>query len=377
LANNLRDRLKRIQNVRRDSAVRSAAGAALNAGISAFTGQGWVSVGHFVLRREIACGRITVPVTLPCLAGILPGIDLTTAYEDLLLFDLETTGLSQGAGTVAFLSAFGRLVFAQKSGAKNAVYALHITQYLLLDYPGEYDFISAVSGEFSRRKRDITVVSYNGKTFDSQILKTRCLMNGMAPPEYRHVDLLYPARRLWKRILPDCSQATIETGIMGIDRTGDIPGSMAPDIWFSFLKHGETEPLWGICEHNCRDIAGLAAIFSAMLRIAVDPFAAIKTIRFDLAALAFRYAITLLRTGNCDEARKWLIKTTAIRTGDNQMGITVLALRALAIDSEHRLKDPAQALPFTEQALKLLKPESPLREEFDRRKQRLSRKLAR
>jgi hypothetical protein len=246
----------------------------------------------------------------------------------------------------------------------------------LLDYPGEYDFVAAVSGEFSSGDPGVTVVSYNGKTFDSSILKTRCLMNGMVPPEYRHVDLLYPARRLWKRMLPDCSQGTIETGILGLDRMGDIPGAMAPDIWFSFLKHGETEPLQGICEHNRRDIAGLAVMFAAMLRIAGDPFAAIQTIHFDLAALAFRYALNLLRSGNGDEAREWLIRATAIRGSGESPEVTVLALRALAIDSEHRLKNPAQALPFTEQALKLLSPESSLWEEFNRRKQRLYRKLA-
>jgi uncharacterized protein YprB with RNaseH-like and TPR domain len=377
LPQNLRDRLKRIQNTQRDSAVRAAPDSVLNADLSAFTGQGWVPAGDLILRREIECEHITLPVSLPALAGMMPGIDRTTAYEDLLFFDLETSGLSHGAGTVAFLAAFGRLVFAKKAGTKAAVYTLHITQYLLLDYPGEYDFVAAMAGEFSRGEPGITMISYNGKCFDSQILKTRCLMNGMVPPEYRHVDLLYPARRLWKRILPDCAQGTIETNILGLDRTGDIPGAMAPDIWFSFLKHGETEPLWGICEHNRRDIAGLAAMFAAMLRIAGGPFAAIQTIHFDLSALAFRYAINLLRAGNYDTAREWLIHTAAIRGSGESPEVTVLALRALAIDSEHRLKNPAQALPFTEQAMKLLSPESSLWEEFNRRKQRLCRKLAR
>jgi len=390
LAGNLRDRLKRIQQVKQ------AENVIRNADISPFTAQGWAAAGLLTLRREVtAAAPIALPPTMPDAAGLLmPGIRAGTDYQDLLFFDLETSGLSTGAGTVAFLAAFGRLDRAGK---------LRITQYLLLDYPGENDFIEALLGEFGVSGNAVTMVSYNGKCFDSQILKTRCLMNAIVPPEYRHADLLHPARRLWKRLLPDCSQATIETGILGIDRTGDIPGALAPEIWFSFLRHGETEPLFGICEHNRRDIAGLAAIFSALTRIADDPFEATKKINFDLESLAlrwyeqcrcevdtplcetgqrllrfaaetghpraaFRYAHTLLKAGQHDDGRKWLLTTASAACPPP---LQAAALRALAIDSEHRLKDPALALSFTEQALELLEPDSPRRQEFERRQQRL------
>jgi len=213
LAGNLRDRLKRIQQVKHAEKVTR------NPDLSPFTAQGWLPAGHLTLRREITDARIALPKTMPVAAGlVMPGISVDTAYTDLLFFDLETTGLSTGAGTIAFLAAFGRL-----DSAGN----LRITQYLLLDYPGENDFIEVLLGEFNTGgKGAATIVSYNGKCFDSQILTTRCLMNGIVPPEYRHADLLHPSRRLWKRLLPDCSQSTIETGILGIDRTGDIPGAL-------------------------------------------------------------------------------------------------------------------------------------------------------
>jgi len=404
LAGNLRDRLKRIQRVKQ---VKNAAHIAKGVGgadLSPFTEQGWVSAGHLVLRREVVCGEdIELPRSMPEAVGmVMPGVCADTDYQDLLFFDLETSGLSGGAGTVAFLAAFGRLAAAGRAGPKTVLCRLHITQYLLLDYPGEYDFVEAMLGEFND---GITVVSYNGKSFDSQILKTRCLMNGIAPPEYRHADLLHPARRLWKSLLPDCSQATIETAILGIDRTGDIPGAMAPDIWFTFLKHGTTEPLLGICEHNRRDIAGLAAIFSAMAHIAADPFKAMKKINFDLEALALRwyessryetdtplgetgqrllrhaaetghhraalvYALALLKEGKHNDGRKWLF-TIARASVDCPPPLPTAALRALAIDSEHRLKNPAEALSFTEQALELLPQDSSRRQEFERRRQRL------
>jgi len=400
LPGNLRDRLKRIQLVKKEeTAFRGTENTpAKSGGLSFLAGQGWVPAGHLTLRYEMTAGEdIALPETMPEAAGIvISGMSNSTAYEDLLFFDLETTGLSGGAGTLAFLAAFGRLIPAGNPTPKTALYKLRVTQYLLLDYPGESNFVEALLGEFNR---NVTIVSYNGKCFDSQILKTRCLMNGMIPPEYRHADLLHPARRLWKRLLPDCSQGTIETAILGIDRTGDIPGAMAPEIWFSFLHNGDAAPLAGIAEHNRRDITGLASILRAMIRIAGNPLAAVKTINFDLESLALRwhamnnktghkllryaaetgypraglsYALALLKAEKYDEGREWLFRIT----GAEQPPPQIAALRALAIDSEHRLKNAAEALSFTEQALELLPPHSPRREEFERRLRRLRGKIA-
>jgi uncharacterized protein YprB with RNaseH-like and TPR domain len=409
--------------------------------IGAFTALGWVSAGHLTLKRELNYGdAVVLPGIMPDAAGIvMPGIGPTTRYADLLFFDLETTGLSGGAGTIAFLAAFGRLIPMDNSAIVSSPikpensqcrFRLIITQYLLLDYPGEYDFVEAMVAEFKLKNNEFkpgiksafTMISYNGKSFDSQILKTRCLMNGISQPEYLHADLLHPSRRLWKSLLPDCSQGTIETVIFGIDRTGDIPGAMAPDIWFSFLKTGDISPLMGICEHNLMDISGLARIFSAMAGIAADPFSAMNNIKFDIEALAlcwfmrtrkqnrfydqspdqmqdgeterrlretghklmrsaaemewpraeFQYALFLLRSGNYLEGRELLLKAVS---ETKPFAIRTAALRALAIDSERRVKNTAEALAFAEHGLELLPPDSSLRDEFERRIQRLQGKI--
>ena len=370
---NLRDRLKRIQRVQQGAAV-STKSPVHSVDLAFFAEQGWASAGYLTLRREITANEIiALPAAMPETAGmIMPPLSGTTAYEDLLFFDLETTGLSGGAGTMAFLAAFGRLIRSASAGRKTALYTIHVTQYLLLDYPGENTFVEALLGEF---KGGSVIVSFNGRSFDSQILKTRCFMNGVTPPEYSHADLLYPARRLWKRMLPNCSQGTIETAILGIDRTGDIPGAFAPEIWFSFLRNGDTAPLLGIAEHNRRDITGLAAIFSTMARIADDPFEAIQKIKFDLETLSLRYAFALFREGKYDEGRTWLFTIVSAEAPPPQAAAQrILALRTLAIDSEHRLKNAAEAIAFTEQGLELLLPDSPRREEFERRLQRLYKK---
>ena len=376
MGGNLRDRLKRIQLVKQNEIVQPADntvsrndGGEINPHL--FEERGWVSAGYKTLRRQICGEEIPLPEKMPEASRlVMPGIDTGTAYEDLLFFDLETTGLSGGAGTAAFLAAFGRLENTGKAGQTAdtgaALYRLRITQYLLLDYPGESDFIEALSGEF--KPDGFTMVSYNGKCFDSQILKNRCLMNGIKPPEYRHADLLHPARRLWKKILPDCSQGTIETNILGIDRTGDIPGFMAPEAWFSFLKDGNAGLLFGICDHNRRDISGLASIFSAMVCLASDPVSAIEKINYDPESLALR----LYRAGGKterEETGRRLLVLAAERGG-------LRALRVLAIDSEWRLKDFGEALEWAARGLELSDEDSALRIDFEKRSERLRKKLS-
>lgn len=177
---------------------------------------------------------------------------------------------------------------------------LGITQYLLLDYPGEVDFLNLIIAELE--KENAMIVTYNGKSFDCQIVKSRCLINRLNTPLFNHADLLHPARRLWKRIIHDCSQSSIERQILGKDRIDDIPGSLAPEIWFDFVKNGNTERLRKICNHNIYDIEGLASIFEAMLIIG-DNF---NTDRFNydrerVAVSFYRYAYYKMKSGNYEE----------------------------------------------------------------------------
>ena len=272
---NLKNRLKIINQLKKNNVSKEQKSSV--ADIDSLPG--WTQCGHKVLKREIALKTVLntkdkLPQAMQVLVPDLHGRPLPE-IKDFLFFDLETTGLSGGAGTVAFLAAFGRFIPDGK---------LCVIQYLLLDYPGENDFLEAVLKEFADNKT--VAVTYNGKTFDSQILKTRCLMNGIRPPNYRHADLLHPARRLWKNIIYDCSQASVETKILGLDRTGDIPGSEAPDIWFEFLKTGKTDRLFGICDHNTADISGLAEMLTAIIKIAGDPLGQ-KEYNYDIPRLAF------------------------------------------------------------------------------------------
>jgi hypothetical protein len=256
-------------------------------------------------RTEIRELPIPVPQMPARDLGILaPDFRDFSDPASLLFFDLETTGLSGGAGTLAFLAAFGRLLKTGAAGPDSGFGPsgspdfgrISLTQYLLLDYPGEGDFLEAARGEFLDKSR---AVSYNGKNFDAQILKNRWLMNGIVPVDYTHGDLLYPARRLWKRVLPDCSQGTIEREILGLSRDGDVGGAFAPEIWFNFLRNGEAGPLLKVCQHNLRDILGLASLFACLCSLAAEPREARGRYRADGERLALLWSAAA-RQGRAD-----------------------------------------------------------------------------
>jgi len=378
---NLKARLKHYHDNKKSSSVPEIrpAGGGKASGLQA-QWPGWTEVGFNILKREQVCGlafpfESGFPKALAILVPDLVRFGRIPLPGDLLFFDLETTGLSGGAGTIAFLAAFSRFT-VEKSG--NA--ALTVTQYLLLDYPGESEFIESVAANFIPAGGGLPlVVSYNGKCFDSQILKNRCLLNRIRPPEYYQADLLHPSRRLWKNILSDCSQATIEVQILGLDRTGDVSGAMAPEIWFSFLREGDNaasrEKLLSICDHNVRDIAGLAALFLALAQIASDPFKSRDTFHFDDKALALSWWKALKKHPVFFEDESYAktafsLLEAAAKNGSPQAAIV------LAKDAEWRLRDLKLALYYTNLALIAEEAVSGFRDEIEKRIKRLEKKAA-
>jgi hypothetical protein len=111
------------------------------------------------------------------------------------------------------------------------------------------------------------VLSYNGASFDLPLYRTRCVLNGLKPSAPRYaLDLLHPARRLWRRSLPDCSLGSIERRVLGIERGDDLPGALVPEAYFRFLKEGFHRELALAMDHNAADVYALARLFLAMER---------------------------------------------------------------------------------------------------------------
>jgi uncharacterized protein YprB with RNaseH-like and TPR domain len=174
-----------------------------------------------------------------------------------LFVDLETTGLSGGAGTVAFLVGCGWFDMG----------AFQVRQFLLTSYASERALLCAVAECFGATS---LLVTYNGKTFDVPVMETRWLFHRMPLPleSVRHFDMLHPARRLWRTregTAPDgteggCRLGTLERVLCGVNRVGDIPGMDIPARYFRFLRSGDALPLEPVLEHNRLDLISLAAV---------------------------------------------------------------------------------------------------------------------
>jgi uncharacterized protein len=196
-----------------------------------------------------------------------PALLVSAELRRTVFIDLETTGLSGGAGTVAFLVGCGFFDLG----------AFQVRQFLLTSYSAERALLAALADFFG--DADL-VVTYNGKTFDLPVMETRWLFHRMDPPldGVPHFDALHAARRLWKArgepdISPDpggCRLATLERMLFDVRRVGDVAGFEIPSRYFRFLRSGDPRPLEPILEHNRLDLVSLAAVTARAARLVDD-----------------------------------------------------------------------------------------------------------
>jgi uncharacterized protein YprB with RNaseH-like and TPR domain len=178
-----------------------------------------------------------------------------------VFFDIETTGLSGGAGTVAFLVGCGWF-----EGD-----AFRVRQWVMLGPAGERPLLDALG-----RTMDDTslLVTFNGRTFDVPFMETRWAFHRQSTPtdDLPHFDMLPAARRLWSRREDDtsCSLTALERSVLGFHRVGDVPGFEIPVRYFQFLRTGDASIIDGVLEHNRLDLISLAAVTARAFELASE-----------------------------------------------------------------------------------------------------------
>ena len=212
--------------------------------------------GVFIVEKEVPLGAphgkiaLDPPQEFNTLSRFVE-IPPDNTIGNLLFIDTETSSLSSGTGAVVFM--VGLAYFDQTH--------LKVIQ-LFLDSPrDELEFLAyldSILANFS------TFVSYNGKSFDIPMLKSRFIMNRL-PVQfagYQHIDLLHIARRIWKLRLESRKLGDIEREILDYQRSSqEIPGWLVPQIYFDYLESADAEPLAGVFYHNEIDVISLAALF--------------------------------------------------------------------------------------------------------------------
>lgn len=313
-------------------------------------------------QRCYAPADVFLPKTLSGdVLSLMQGVEMSDLKrEELLFLDTETTGLSGGAGTVAFLVGVGFFEDDQ----------LIVQQYLMRDYDEEIYVLQKVEEQMHKRR---VLCTFNGITFDLPLLRSRCIMQRIHLPEpVWHIDLLHAARRVWKLRLKRCNLTALEEAILGRERQDDLPGALVPERYFRFLKEKNMELLEDVLRHNEQDIASLSDILRKLLSLHASPLEAgfsedIYSLgriyerrgRIEGARKCYRAACSgktawisqislaesLRKSGEYRQAAEAYEAALCTSRGDVKTHI------ALAKLYEHRIKDLHAALRHTRQAL--------------------------
>ncbi|MBP1637038.1 MAG: putative exonuclease, partial [Acidobacteria bacterium] len=264
-------------------------------------------------------------------------------------------------------------------------------------------------------------------------METRFSMHRLATPfgAMEHLDLLFPARRLWSRRLSragsdrrallagafpedadrvSCALTVLEEDILGLAREGDVPGWEIPGRYFAYARTGDARALEAVLEHNRLDLVSLGALTAIVVEMLAGRREAAD--RRELLALARLYD-GLGRAAEAErcyvaaaapdglfecapdasaraEALHWVALhhrrarrfPQAAECWNDLLALPGLdprlrreALEALAVHHEHRARDLAAARRFALRALDLV-PGGRNHDELQHRVGRLARKLA-
>jgi uncharacterized protein YprB with RNaseH-like and TPR domain len=260
-------------------------------------------------RRALADLLIRTPESL---APLYPTSCLTnTDFQRVAFIDTETTGLGGGAGVYAFMVGVGTFEGKGEGEGKKAAdrsgrsakgksgeddapsqFATRNSQFVpefvvrqfFMRHPGEeLALLTALADLLGDRSG---VVTFNGRSFDVPLLRGRykmnrhylnvdapaALWNDTAP----HLDLLHPARRLWKGRLDSCALGSLERAILAHERSAeDVPGSMIPLLYQQYMQTGDARSMAQVFYHNLEDIVSMTYLAERVCRHFDDLFDAV------------------------------------------------------------------------------------------------------
>jgi len=322
----------------------------------------------------------------------------TSPLPAFAFLDIETTGLSGGTGTYAFLVGIARYEADH----------FNMAQFFLRDPSEEPAHLLAVENFLAPCE---VLVTFNGKAFDAPLLATRFITHGWRFPlaNVAHLDLLHLARRLWRDRLPNRALGNLEVEILGLPRTSDdIPGWLIPEMYFDYIHTGDARPLANVFYHNAVDVISMVSLLDHIAYLLDDPIHAQIDHALDLFAITRLYdelgrweeAIPLYRLAiqrlEEDINRQEAIRRLSLlfkRRGEWESALELwqqaaeaqqlYAYEELAKYHEHNSRQHHEALHWTLTALELVNtPAYPHSEriawqpEFQHRLERLKRKVS-
>ena len=283
--------------------------------------------------------------------------DAPRDWTDILFLDTETTGLAGGTGTYVFLIGLAHIANGE----------LVLRQHLLRDISAESEFVEHLKRELEPYR---ACASYNGKTFDIPLLRTRFVMaiRSELTVDESHLDLLHPARRLWKDRFGSTTLRQLEDSILDDGRVADIPGSCIPDAYFHYLRRGDEAIIAPVITHNARDVISLVRIADRVAGAVLDARTGNAPAH---APAAFALARVFERTGELEAA--FGCYESAYYDGDNELRVRLALPYARALE---RRGERDRAVQMLETLLALGLGSVRWREQVASRLRRLARRKA-
>jgi len=248
--------------------------------------------------------------------------------------DTETSGVSGGTGTYAFLVGAARFVDGR----------FVLKQFFLRDPAEEPAMLEALIHFLAPCEG---LVTFNGKSFDAPLLVTRYSLHRIPVPfkGYAHIDLLPLARRLWRDRLPSRALKYLEEHVLGFSRTSEeVPGYEIPWLYFDYLRSGDARPLGGVFYHNAMDVVAMAALLGHVSGMLADPYNGRVEHGLDFIALGKLFE----DLGHWDEAARLYERGLESGLEESDFGVAVKRLSIL----QKRRGDMDQAIRLWEEAAK-------------------------
>jgi hypothetical protein len=190
----------------------------------------------------------------------LAGIDL----DRVVFLDTETTGLSGGTGTLVFLIGVG----AFEPPTSNLQPPAFVIRQFFLRSPAEELAMLHALGEWLDGFH--AVVTFNGRGFDMPLLESRFTLARLRPRilSAPHLDLLMPARRVWRGRLESCALSSLEQHVLNVVREqADVPGFLIPDMYLHYVRSGDAGEMPRVLYHNAIDILSMVALSTRLMRL--------------------------------------------------------------------------------------------------------------
>lgn len=324
------------------------------------------------------------------------------SFRDAVFIDTETTGLAGGSGTYAFLVGIG--YFSEENFV--------VEQLFMPELSHEASLLKYLDSRLANRTG---LVSFNGKSYDIPLLTTRFIQNRIRSlldlqPNF---DVLHAARRIWKNDFGDCTLLTLENRLLGIERSGDVPGAEIPGIYMEYLKSKKPDNLINVIYHNRMDILSMAGIIQCLFELMhpqpgsrTEPvsrekrMASLLEATDEMASAIARYE-RLLKMGSLSpddkldalftlsmiykKRRNWEKAEKCWLQMINEVKFSILAAIELAKYYEHKKKDYQAAQNLVDRCLSIIDlramlataNQRELKDALIRRRDRLIKKMAR